>query len=80
MPHYYFHLCQGSHIIAHDMVGHAFENDEAARQHARSGGGLVTAEPAVPGVLRRYELKVVNEAGQDILLFSPTNPGEAVAP
>jgi hypothetical protein len=75
MPHYYFHLCQGSHIIAHDMVGHAFENDEAARQHARSGGGLVKVGPAMPRFLSRYELKVVNEAGKDIPLFSLTKPG-----
>ncbi len=75
MPHYYFHLCQGSHIIAHDMVGQAFESDEAARQHARSGGGLITVGPAMPGFLSRYELKVVNEAGKDILLFSLANSG-----
>ena len=75
MPYYYFHLCQGSHIFAQDMVGHAFENDEAARQHARSIIGSVTVEPSMPGVLSRHELKVVNEAGQDILLFSLTKTG-----
>lgn len=75
MPHYYFHLCKGSHIIAHDMVGHAFENDEAACQHARSGDGLAKFGPAVRGFLKRYELKVIDEAGKDILLFSLMKPG-----
>jgi hypothetical protein len=74
MPHYYFHLRHGSRIIAHDMVGQAFTNDEAARHHARSGSGFVTVGSTMPGLLSRYELKVVNEAGQDILLFSLTNP------
>lgn len=75
MPHYYFHLCKGSHIVAHDMVGHSFKNDEAACQHARGGGGLVKVGPAMPGFLKRYELKVVDEAGKDVLLFSLTQPG-----
>lgn len=56
------------------MVGHAFENDEVARQHARSGDGLVKFGPAISGLLKRYELKVIDEAGKDILLFSLTKP------
>jgi hypothetical protein len=57
------------------MVGHAFENDEAACQHARSGDGLAKFGPAVRGFLKRYELKVIDEAGKDILLFSLMKPG-----
>jgi hypothetical protein len=74
MPYYYFHLCLGSQIIAHDMVGRECENHEAARQHARNGGGAVRLDPPMPDALRRYQIEVVNEAGEKVFLFPLSGP------
>lgn len=74
MSYYYFHLCLGSQIIAHDMVGRECENLAAACQHARSGGGLVRLDPPMPNALRRYQLRVVNEAREEVFLFPLSGP------
>jgi hypothetical protein len=74
VPHYYFHLCLGSHVIAHDMVGRECENNDAARQHARTGGGLASLDPLMPSPFSRYDLTVVNEAGEKVFLFPLSTP------
>ena len=66
MSYYYFHLCLGSQIIAHDMVGRECENLAAASQHARSGGAMGHLNPPMPIALRRYQIRVVNEAGKKV--------------
>ena len=73
MPRYYFHLCLGSHVIAHDMIGRECANNDIARQHAQAGGGLVILDP-LTRTFRRYELKVVNEAGETVLSLPLAQP------
>jgi CRP-like cAMP-binding protein len=78
MPYYYFHLCKDSHIVAYDMMGRDCENDEAALQHAQDRGGLVIPSSPSLGVPDRYEIKVKNEAGQDIGSFQPPRSGDPI--
>ncbi len=65
MPRYYFHLYQGSQLIAQDEAGYDCPNDEAARQFARLSKGLVALGPFVSG-WPEYRLEVVNEAGRSV--------------
>ena len=73
MPYYYFHLCLGSQVIAHDMVGRECANNDAACEHARTGG-LVSLDPLMPCPFSRYDLTVVNEVGETVFLFSLSTP------
>jgi hypothetical protein len=63
MPRYYFHLYQGSQLIAQDETGYECPNDEAARQFARLSKGLVALDPFLSG-WPEYRFEVVNEAGR----------------
>ncbi len=65
MPRYYFHLYQGSQLIAQDESGHECPNDEEARQFARLSKGLVALDPFLSG-RPEYRFEVVNEAGRSI--------------
>lgn len=66
MPRYFFHLAQGSEIIAHDTSGHECTNDRAAFEFARKGDGLVVLKTPPSGPLKQYQIQVLDEAGQAI--------------
>ena len=65
MPRYYFHLYQGSQLIAQDESGYECPNDEEARQFARLSKGLVALDPFLSSG-REYRLEVVNDAGRSV--------------
>ncbi len=65
MPRYYFHLYQGSQLIAQDEAGYDCPNDEEARQFARMSKGLVALDPYLSSG-REYRFEVVNEAGRSV--------------
>ena len=65
MPRYYFHLYQGSQLIAQDESGYECPNDEEARQFARLSKGLVALDPFLSG-RPEYQFEVVNEAGRSV--------------
>ena len=65
MPRYYFHLYQGSQLIAQDEAGYECPNDEEARQFARLSKGLVALDPFLSG-WPEYRFEVVNEAGRSV--------------
>jgi hypothetical protein len=65
MPRYYFHLYQGSQLIAQDETGYECPNDEEARQFARLSRGLVALDPILSSG-REYRLEVVNDAGRSV--------------
>ena len=65
MPRYYFHLYQGSQLIAQDESGYECPNDEEARQFARLSKGLVALDPFLSG-WPEYRFEVVNEAGRSV--------------
>src|SRR3712207_4335210 len=65
MPRYYFHLYQGSQLIAQDEAGYDCPNDEEARQFARLSKGLVALDPFLSS-RREYRFEVVNEAGRSV--------------
>src|SRR5918993_3640367 len=65
MPRYYFHLYQGSQLIAQDETGYECPNDEAARQFARLSKGLVALDPFLSG-WPEYRFEVLNEAGRSV--------------
>jgi hypothetical protein len=65
MPRYYFHLYQGSQLIAQDETGYECPNDEEARQFARLSKGLVALDPFLSG-WPEYRFEVVNEAGRSV--------------
>lgn len=73
MPHYYFHLCLGSRVVAHDMIGRECENNAAACEHAQTGGGLVILDP-LTRTFRRYELRVMDEAGNTVFSYPLSQP------
>ena len=60
MPRYYFHLYQGSHLIAQDEAGYECVDDEEARQFARLSKGLVALDPFLSG-WPEYRFEVVND-------------------
>jgi hypothetical protein len=66
MPRYYFHLYQGSHLIAQDEAGYECVDDEEARQFARLSKGLVALDPFLSG-WPEYRFEVLNEAGRRVL-------------
>lgn len=78
MPYYYFHLCKDSYVIAYDMVGRNCENDEDALQHAQDRSGFVVPNSPILGVPDRYEIKVKNEAGQDIVPLQSRRSGDLI--
>ena len=65
MPRYYFHLYQGSQLIAQDELGYECPNDEEARQFARLSKGLVALDPFLSSG-RGYRFEVVNDAGRSV--------------
>ena len=65
MPRYYFHLYQGSQLIARDESGYECPNDEEARQFARLSKGLVALDPFLSG-WPEYRFEVLNEAGRTV--------------
>ena len=65
MPRYYFHLFQGSQLIAQDETGYECPNDEEARQFARLSKGLVTLDPFLSSG-REYRLEVFNVVGRSV--------------
>ena len=65
MPRYYFHLYQGSQLIAQDETGYECPNDEAARQFARLSKGLVALDPFLSG-WPEYRFEVVSDAGRSV--------------
>lgn len=65
MPRYYFHLYQGSQLIAQDEAGYECPNDEEARQFARLSKGLVSLDPFLSG-WPEYRFEVLNEAGRSV--------------
>jgi hypothetical protein len=65
MPRYYFHLYQGSQLIAQDESGYECPNDEEARQFARLSKGLVALDPFLSG-WPEYRCEVLNEAGRSV--------------
>ncbi len=65
MPRYYFHLYQGSQLIAQDETGYDCPNDAEARQFARMSKGLVALDPFLSSG-REYRFEVVNEAGRSV--------------
>ena len=65
MPRYYFHLYQGSQLIARDEAGYECPNDEEARQFARLSKGLVALDPYLSG-WPEYRFEVLNEAGRSV--------------
>ncbi len=72
MPRYFFHLVKESEIIAHDMTGHEFPDDRAARQHAQAGDDLIAARDLAAASLKEHSFQVANEAGQ--VLFTVPLP------
>ncbi len=76
MPRYYFHLYQGSHLIAQDEAGYDCPNDEAARQFAQLSKGLVALDPFLAnGQEHRFE--VVDEAGRSVFGLPVSKPRAA---
>jgi len=73
MPRYYFHLYQGSQLIAHDETGYNCPNDAEARQFAQLSKGLVTLDPFLSSG-REYRFEVVNEAGRSIFRLPVSQP------
>lgn len=65
MPRYYFHLYQGSQLIAQDETGYECPNDEEARQFVRLSKGLVALDPFLSS-WPEYRFEVVNDAGRSV--------------
>jgi hypothetical protein len=80
VPRYYFTLRNASKTLVGDGMGTEFENDDAARQFARVGAGVVAPGPAMSSPhLARHHLHVTDANGHCVFdrLLSKLDSDEA---